>query len=495
MSEEYYIYDVIVIGAGTGGLVSASYLARLGLKVLLVDKNNALGGECLHYGCVPSKKLISISKKIKNLKESQKFIANNPNIKGANSDDNSQAVVDFSKVIKEVKDTIQQVQKHESLELFVNYGCDILLQEAQFIGPNTIAVGSKIVIGKKFIIATGSRAHIPDIEGIDKVPYYTNESILKLKKLPKQVVIIGAGPIGIEYAQIFTRLGSKVIVIETLDRILPGFDKEQTSTLEKKLQEEGIEFYINYQPVEVGRVINRDENLNVKVKIINNINNSEKELLSDCLFIAAGRKPNVDNLSLDNAKVNYSPHGIFVDSRLRTNIKHIYALGDVTNNPLKFTYVAGNQAGILIKNIAFKIPVKVKNNLIPIVVYSDPELVKVGITKTDAEIDKIKCQEIVVPLKDLDKAIIDEATEGSLKLVVKNKKIIGASILAPNASEMIPFLIHLIDNKYTVDVLFNIIYPYPTISEMFQKASLANYESLMFNAFSKSLVKFLNKYF
>jgi len=495
MSEENCIYDIVIIGAGTGGLVSASYLARLGLKVLLVDKNNSLGGECLHYGCVPSKKLISIAKKINSFKEGKKFVANNINIQSTNSEDDNQIVVNFSKVIKEVEKTIKQVQKHESLELFVNYGCDILLQEAQFIGPNTIAVGSKIIIGKKFIIATGSRAHIPVIEGIDKVPYYTNESILKLKKLPKQMVIIGAGPIGIEYAQIFTRLGSKVIVIETLDKILLGFDKEQTSVLEKKLKKEGIEFYINHQPLEVSSIINRDENLNVKIKIVNNTNNSEKELLSDCLFIAAGRKPNVDNLGLDNAKVNYSPHGIFVDARLRTNIKHIYALGDVTNNPLKFTYVAGNQAGILIKNIAFKIPVKVKNNLIPVVVYSDPELVKVGVTKTEAEKDKLSCQEINVPLKDLDKAIIDEATEGSLKLVVKNKKIIGASILAPNASELIPFLIHLIDNKYTVEALFNIIYPYPTISEIFQKASLVNYESLMFNTFSKSLVKFLNKYF
>ena len=309
------------------------------------------------------------------------------------------------------------------------------------------------------------------------------------------MVIIGAGSIGIEYAQIFARLGSKVIVIETLDRILSNFDKEQSNALKGILENEGIKFYVNYQTVEIQRVLNRDDKLNTKIKLVSNLTNDTEELLTDCLFIAIGRKPNVNNLGLDNAGVNYSPHGIFVDTRLRTNIKNIYAVGDVTNNPMKFTHVAANQAVILIKNIAFKIPAKIKNNLIPIVIYSDPEIVHIGTTKHLAEHNNIKYKEIKINLSELDRAIIDGDTKGSCKLIIKNKKIIGASILAANASEYLPFLSHLIENKYNVDSLFNIIYPYPTKVEMFQQIVIKSYESVLFNSFTASFVRFLNKYF
>lgn len=356
--------DIICIGGGVGGLVTTSVAAQLGLKVTLIEKSGALGGDCLHSGCVPSKSLIQAAKVAHTFRNANKF--------GINSTD---PAVDMAKISDYIAKTIAHIQKHDDPQRFRSYGAQVLFGSASFKDPHTLLVNNEPLTAKRFVIATGSTASIPPIPGLKETNYLTNETIFKLRELPKHLVILGAGVIGIEIAQCFARFGSKVTVIEMLDRILPMVDPEISARLATILKREGIEFHLATKAVGVQQIENQ---ITVKAQTESG---ETINIEGDHLLLATGQVPTVDSLNLPAAGVEYSQRGIAVDARLRTSAKHIYAVGDVIANPYKFTHMAEYESGIVIANAIFRARRKTDYSIAPAVIFSDPELAMAGMTE------------------------------------------------------------------------------------------------------------------
>ncbi len=474
MSKNLHV-DICVIGAGSGGLSVAAGAAQLGLDVALIEKGE-MGGDCLNTGCVPSKALLAAAKAAQNFRKSEKF--------GIAPQEPS---INFSDVKDHVFNVIGKIEPHDSQERFEGLGVKVFREHGEFIDSKTLKAGNQKITARYFVIATGSRASVPPIEGLEPDKVLTNENIFALRAKPSHLIIIGGGPIGVEMAQAHRRLGSDVTVLD-MGSILANDDPELVDVVRRSLQNEGVQFIEN---VKVEKVQHKGtENIDVVID-----KNGKKEVINGThLLVAAGRKVNTDGLGLEQAGVEYDRRGIKTDKRLRTSQKHIFAAGDVASGP-QFTHVAGYHAGIIIRNTIFKVPAKVDFKALPWVTYSDPELANVGMTEEmarKAHGDKIKVTKWT--FKENDRALAENRTEGMIKVITNHKgKILGAGIVGAHAGELISTWGLAISQGLKIGALTSTIVAYPTLSEISKRAAGAYYTPSLFSDRTRKIVAILRK--
>jgi len=465
--------DLLVIGAGSGGLSVAAGAVQMGARVVLVEKGE-MGGDCLNYGCVPSKALLAAAKTAHVPEVARPFGIEMPSAK-----------VHFKDVHGHVRDVIASIAPHDSQERFEGLGVMVIRAAARFVGKREVEAGDKQVRARRIVIATGSTPRVPTIPGLDQVDYLTNETVFSLTECPDHLAIIGAGPIGLEMAQAFRRLGSRVTVLEKFSA-LPKDDADLARSLVERLQGEGI-------ALREGIDIERVERGAGGIRILTSREGKTETVEASHLLMATGRAPAIDALNLEAAGVEYGGTGIKIDARLRTSNKRVFAIGDCRQG-LQFTHVAGYEAGIVIRNALFKLPAKADYSAVPWVTYTDPELAQVGMTEQDAR-DRYgeKIQVLRADYADNDRARTERLTDGCVKLVAKDGRAIGATILGPQAGELVSLWALAISQKLKLSAIAGYIAPYPTLSELNKRAAGMSFTETLFSNRTRRFVKFLQK--
>lgn len=464
--------DICIIGAGSAGLSVAAGAAQMGAKTILFE-GHKMGGDCLNTGCVPSKALLAAGKAA--------YYGKGKAEMGVTSS----VAVDFAKAKDHVHQTIQTIAPHDSEERFESLGVTVIKETASFTSAKDVVSDSYHVQARYFVIATGSSAFVPPIDGLSDVPYWTNDTLFQESEQPAHLAIIGGGPIGIEMAQAHRRLGCDVTVIEAM-RILPRDDEALVDILRRKLIDDGITIHEQAAVT----AVSREENT-TKITL-----NDGQVIAASHLLMAAGRRPNLDSLNLPAAGVKFGKMGIVTDNRLRTSKKHIFAIGDVAGRQ-QFTHVAGYHAGIIIRNMLFKLPARVSDKAVPWVTYTDPELAHVGLTKAEA-IDAYGERHITHlewSLTQNDRAIAEGRTEGLIRVTTTKKgHILGASILAPHAGEMISSWSLAISARLKIGAMASYIAPYPTYSEASKRVAGSFFTKSLFSKRTRAIVSTLVKW-
>ena len=460
--------DICVIGAGAAGLSLVAGATGLGANVVLIEKYK-MGGECLNYGCVPSKALLSIAKNYYLAKKMFDIAIE----------------LDFTSVMTQVNQIIDSIAPNDSTARFESLGATVIHDEAKFISPTIIqTTRGDNIHARRIVIATGSKPMIPPEYA--NLTHYTNESIFDITTLPKQLLIIGGGPIACEMAQAFAMLGSNVSIVSR-SGILPRDEVDCSQIILNSLLKIGIQIYTNSK-VETIQEISQH---NFKLTITNDTN--VIQLTASHILIATGRTANIENLNLDLANIEYNNKGIIINNKLQTNNKHIYAIGDCTGG-YQFTHRAGYHAGIALTNILLRIPLKAKNTLIPWVTYTYPEIAHIGMSETEAREHNSQIKVIDIPYNEVDRAITDNKQVGKIKVIIdKNQRMLGVTIVGDSAGELIVPWIILIQQKQKLKALTQIIIPYPTLSEISKKVANKHYSSLFFSPFVKKIVHILQK--
>lgn len=472
-----YDYDLGVIGGGAAGLTVAAGAARLGVKVLLVDKEDKLGGDCLHYGCIPSKTLIA-SAKVRHfiLRASDYGL---PKVE--------LPPVDFLQVGSRIASVIAEIQKHDSVERFNSLGADVRFGKACFLDNHKVSVSDRAFSAAKWVVATGSSAFTPHIPGLNNTPYITNTGLFSLKKLPVHMIILGGGPIAVEMAQAFARLGSKVTIIQRSSQILSREDEDMAAVVKDNLVSDGVRFILDCSIELVRRSDSR-------VEAIVKSSDGLEVVSGDLLFVAMGRKSNVEDLGLLEAGVLYSGEGIRVDDRLRTSQKNIYAAGDVTGK-YRFTHAAGYEGGIIVSNAVFKFPRKVNYKWMPWCTYSDPELASVGYNEKRAKVDGLYYRTVIEDFNSNDRACADGSSRGRIKLVLdKRDKPLGVQIVGANCGDLLGEWIAAVNGGVGLATLAGAIHPYPTRMEINKKIAGTVLGEKLFSPRVRSILKLLFSY-
>ncbi|MCG2720433.1 MAG: FAD-dependent oxidoreductase [Thermodesulfovibrionales bacterium] len=444
-----YDYDIAVLGGGAAGLTVVAGSAQAGAKTLLIEKEGRLGGDCLYYGCVPSKTLIRTAQVARLIRTSENFGL--PAIE--------LPPVDFEKVAARIQSVISRIQEHDSEERFCKLGAKVLYGDAQFIDEHAVRLNGQIYSAHTWVIATGSSPAVPPIEGIDTTACLTNKDVFSLKKLPRSMVILGGGPIGIEFAQAFSRLGAKVYVVERLGTILGFDDEDMTSILREILEAEGIQFYLDSGVVRVNDLGNEKE-------VIFKKGNETKNILAEALVVATGRKANLSGLGIESIGVATERRGLKLDARLRTTQKHIYGAGDVTGTH-QFTHAAGYEGGIVVSNAIFHIPRKVNYTYFPWVTYTDPELANIGMNEKAAKAAGIRYTVWTEEFRNNDRSLAEGALTGKIKMLLDDReKPIGIQILGPHAGDLISEWVAILNGNTKLSKVASSIHPYPTLGEI-----------------------------
>jgi dihydrolipoamide dehydrogenase len=468
-----YDYDLIVLGGGAAGLVAATGSASLGAKTALIEKNR-LGGDCTWYGCIPSKALLK-SSGVYALTKRFKDFGISP------ASDNK---YDASGVLDHVRDVIQKISAHHPAEVFEKRGIKVLFGTPKFIDNKTVEVKGKRISAKRFIICTGSHPLIPPIEGLQSIDYLTNETIFDLKVLPKSLAILGGGPIGIEMAQAFTRLGVEVFVLEMMDRILFREDKETAGVLADSLIKEGVKLHTGQKAVKFAK----EEDL--VVITLEDKNKKSSVTKAQRVLVAIGRAPNVEGLDLEKAGVKYSKKGIEADSTLKTSAKNIYVAGDVVG-PYQFSHMAEYQAIIAVGNAIFPFKRKINYCCVPWCTFTEPELAHLGLTEEEA---RGKCKDIRVfrsKYSDDDRAVTDLEENGFAKVICDKKgNILGAHIVGTNAGELIHEYTIAKTNKLNIGKLSSSIHIYPTLAQVVKRTADQYFTSMLESRWFKLFSKF-----
>ena len=460
--------DLCVIGAGSGGLAVAAGAAQMGAEVVLVERA-AMGGDCLNFGCVPSKSLLAAAR-----------IADLWRHGTALGIAYARPHIDFAAVADSVQRVIAEIAPNDSVERFEGLGVRVLRAEARFTSPRTVRAGDVEIRPRRFVIATGSQPAIPPIRGLDEVRYLTNESIFANRQLPEHLIVIGGGPIGIEMAQAHCRLGARVTVLD-VGPLLPRDDPELSAVLAERLWSEGI---VGRPGVEIAEVERAGQVIRVRLE-------SGEQISGSHLLIAAGRRPTVEALDLAAAGIASTAKGITVDARLRTTNRRVFAIGDVAGGP-QFTHVALYHAGIVIRNALFRIPAKVDYRALPWVTYTDPELAQVGLTEAEARAIERASRVLRWRFVENDRAQTERETEGMVKVVTRaNGRILGTSILGAGAGDLILPWALAISQKLKIGALANLIVPYPTRGEASKRAAGSYYTPTLFSARTRRLVRLL----
>lgn len=466
--------DICVIGAGSGGLSVAAAAAAFGVPVVLIEKGK-MGGDCLNYGCVPSKALLAAAKHAVEPRRVSPFGLTLP-----------RAEIDFAKVSAHVRGVIAAIAPNDSRERFTGLGVHVIQGAACFTDATTVGVGNFAIKARRFVIATGSSAAVPPIPGLAETPFLTNETIFELKRCPMHLIIIGAGPIGLELAQAHHRLGAKVTVLEAATPLAKD-DPECAAIVLEHLTREGIAIRSG---VKVARVAHSDG----KVQAVIEGPQGEETIEGSDLLIAAGRRANVEGLGLEAAGIKYEPRGIVVDKGLKTTNKKIYAIGDVAGG-LQFTHAANHHAGIVIRNVLFRLPAKTNDELVPWVTFTDPELAHVGLTEGQARERHKTIRVLRWPYHENDRAQAERETDGHIKVITaKNGRILGATIVGAHAGELITTWTLALSRGLNIRAMTGIVVPYPTLSEIGKRAAITYFSPSLTNPKVRRLINFLRRF-
>ena len=445
-------YNLVVIGGGTAGLVSAASAAGLGAKVALIE-SNLLGGDCLNVGCVPSKGVIRAARAAHDTRHGAEF--------GIELD--GKAHIEFGAAMARMRKLRAGISQHDSVERFTKLGVDVFLGNGRFVSPNAIEVDGQRLDFNRAVIATGARASVPPVPGLRESDFYTNETIFTLTELPRRLAVIGAGPIGCELAQAFARFGSEVTMMTDGAELLPREDRDAAAILRLQIERDGVRVITG---VEIQRVETKDHAKTVLLKAAN-----KPEIVTcDAILVAVGRTPNLENLGLEQAGVRHTARGVDVDERLRTTNPRVFAAGDICSR-YQFTHAADAMARIVIANALFFARRKVTDLVIPWCTYTDPEIAHVGYYEKDARVADYNVATITQPLGDVDRAILDGEDDGFARIHYDKKtgKILGGTIVARHAGEMLGELTLAMVAKQTVGVLSSTIHSYPTQAEALRK--------------------------
>ncbi len=461
--------DLCVIGAGSAGLSVAAGAAQMGARTVLIEAHR-MGGDCLNTGCVPSKALLAAAKAAQAVRDAGRFGV------GRQAPD-----IDFPAVRRHVRGTIAAIAPHDSEERFRALGCVVLREHARFLDRSTVLAGNTLVRARRFVVATGSRAEVPDVPGIDRLPYLTNETIFDIAELPRHLLVVGGGPIGCEMAQAFRRLGAEVTLVQR-DRILPKDDGEAAEVVRRSLAADGVTV-LERIGIASAEPVGTDISLTLT---------DGRRLIGSHLLVAAGRRANVEGLGLEEAGVHITGKGVAVDDRLRTSNPRIFAAGDVAGGP-QFTHWAGYHAGIVIRNALFRLPARVSQRTLPRVTYTDPELAQVGLTEAQARDrhgDRIRV--LSAAFADNDRARAEGHGEGFAKAVTDRRgRILGATIVGSQAGELIQSWAVAMAGGLKIGTLAGMIAPYPTLGEISKRVAGAFYTPTLFGPRTRWLVRLL----
>ena len=467
------LYDLAIIGAGSAGLSVAAAAAQFGEKVVLFEKAE-MGGDCLNTGCVPSKALLAAAKAAQAHRSSTVFgvAAHEPEI-------------NFAGAMAHVESVIKTIEPLDSQERFEGLGVKVVRAAVRFTGVNTLEAEGQIYMARRIVIATGSRAGVPPIPGLTDVGFFTNENIFKNRELPRHLIVIGGGPIGMEMALAHRRLGAEVTVLEGF-KALAKDDPELTVVVLDALKAEGIQLR---EGIKIERIEKSADGIVVHAA-------NDEKIEGSHLLVAAGRQPNVEGLNLEAAGIEFSKRGITVDAGLRSvSNRRVYAAGDVAGG-LQFTHVAGYHAGLIIRNALFRLPVKNRTDIIPWVTYTDPELAHVGLTEADAR--KAHGDSIRVlrwHFKENDRALAEGKAKGLVKIITNSRGVIlGASIVGPNAGDLIAMWTLAISQKLKVSAIAGMVLPYPTLGEAGKRAAVTYYAELAKKPLIRRAIGFLKKF-
>lgn len=471
-----YEFDIGIIGGGAGGLTVAAGAAQLGAKTLLIEKEKNLGGDCLHYGCVPSKTLIKSAHLYHQMKHAERF-----GLPSATT-----APVDFQQIVKRITAVIATIQKHDSQERFCRLGVRVECGFPTFIDEHTVSLNGKTYAAKTWVLATGSSPSIPPISGLQSSPFVTNREIFYLDRLPESMIILGAGPIGCEMAQSFCRLGSTVYVIDLAPQILVKEDRDMADLVMETLQAEGATFHLG------ARIEAVDDHGRCRAVSITTNEGIPLTLEAETILVALGRMANTAGLGLENIGVEFDQRGIRVDHRLRTSQKHIYAIGDV-NGGYQFTHAAGYEGGIVISNAIFHLPRRADYTYLPWCTYTDPALGSIGMNEKQAGQAGIRYSVWTEEFKNNDRSLADGEPAGKIKMLLdEREKPVGVQILGAHAGDLLGEWVAVLNGKVKLSTLAAAVHPYPTIAEI-NKRVAAN--SLSPKLFSDKIRKGLRLFF
>ena len=470
--------DLCIVGAGSAGLSVAAGAAQMGAETLLIEKGT-MGGDCLNFGCVPSKSLLASGKAAAAWRHSPAFGVTY----GAPE-------IDMRAVHDHVHEVIAAIAPTDSVERFESLGVKVIKGTARFTGPEELAVesedGRRTVRARRFVIAAGSQPLVPSIPGLDGVDYLTNETVFGLTELPPRLIVVGGGPIGCELGQAFRNLGAAVDILE-MGGILPKDDAELREVLRKRLLADGVGLHENTKVVGVEK-----DGAGLSVEIERE--GAAERISGSHLLIAAGRAPSLEGLDLEKAGIASDRRGITVDARLRTSNKKVYAAGDIAGGP-QFTHVAGYHAGVILKNALFRLPAKTDYRAVPWVTYCDPELAQVGLTESAARDKGEKIEVLTWPFAENDRAQAERRTEGLIKVVATPRgKVLGAGIVGPNAGELILPWGLAISEGLKLGALAQVIAPYPTLGEVTKRVAGSHFTPKIFSDRTRWLVRFLARF-
>jgi pyruvate/2-oxoglutarate dehydrogenase complex dihydrolipoamide dehydrogenase (E3) component len=445
-----YDFDIGIIGGGAAGLTVAAGVSQLGARTLLIEREPRLGGDCLHYGCVPSKTLIQTAHVYQLLKSSARFglpILDPP-------------PVDFRAVSNRIRNVIDTIQRHDSVERFCSLGVKVEFGEPLFLDEYSVMLNGRRIAAARWVIATGSSPAVPHLDGLDRTPFFTNREVFYLDSLPRSLAVIGGGPLGIELGQALCRLGSRVTVFQHGSQILTREDRDMADAVMTVLRGEGLAFQLNTLIREV-----RDLG-GVREIWFEDGDGYEQTLQFEAILVAAGRSVNVDGLGLTSAGVEYSSAGIRVDARLRTTQKHIFAAGDVIGHH-QFTHAAGYEGGVIVANAVLHLPRKVDYTWFPHATYCDPELASIGMNEGDAVRAGIEFKVWKEEFRNNDRSLTQGAEQGLIKMIVDGKeRVIGVQILGPSAGELINEWVAILNGRMKLTTLAGAVHPYPTLGEI-----------------------------
>lgn len=471
MSEPLLTPDLCIIGAGSAGLSLAAGAQQMGADCVLIERGE-MGGDCLNYGCVPSKSLLAAARAAQCGKLARRY-----GVAFAPPD------IDFRAVHDHVHGVIEALRPMDSQERFEGLGVTVMRGEASFTGRREVRVDGRIVRARRFVLATGSTAAIPPVPGLSETPYLTNETVFALTERPRHLIVVGGGAIGSELGQAFAQLGAQVSVVETA-HLLASEDAELVAVLRRRLRASNVELYEGAELAEVGREGN-------SVRCTLRCNGAEQRLHGSHLLLATGRRPVLDGLNLDDAGIARHNGNLVLDGRLRTTNRRVFAVGDAAGGPM-FTHVAGYHAAVVIKNALFRLPAKVDHSAVPRVIYTSPELAQVGLTESQARAHGGDIRVLRWPYVENDRAQSERCPEGLIKVITdKRGKVLGCGIVGEHAGELIYPWILALQKRAKVGDIARMIAPYPTLGEISKRAAGSYFTPKLFSERTRGIVRLL----